>query len=159
MQPVALRYLAEQCKEIGLKTGLHTNGVFPEVIMDLINNRLIDHIALDVKAEWNLYTVRGRERAVGDQVRESLKICTAAFHTGILPEFEVVVTLFPGYGEEIMTISDDVATDVELVLQQGNFTGIRPLKIHELEKIADRLCRPVRIRTRDEGEILYRKSE
>lgn len=155
MQPEALSYLAEKSKNLGLKTGIHTNGVFPEVIRELIEKGLIDHVALDVKAEWNLYTVRGKERAVGSQVKESLVVCTRAFHSGTLPEFEVVVTLFPGYGEEIMMISRDVTPDVDLVLQQGFFTGIRALAMQELQRIADRLNRPVRIRTRGEGEIWY----
>lgn len=156
MQPEALRYLAKASKDLGLVTGLHTNGVFPEVIGDLIEKGLIDHVALDIKAEWNLYTVRGKERAVGNQVKESLSICTSAFHSGVLPEFEVVVTLFPGYGEEIMTIAKDVSPDVDLVLQQGFFTGIRSLTLHELKSIADRLNRLVRIRTQEEGETRYR---
>ena len=58
MQPAALMYLAGESKKTGLATGLHTNGVFPEVLSELISRRLIDHIALDIKAEWNLYTVR-----------------------------------------------------------------------------------------------------
>jgi len=155
MQPDGLRYLAEKSKDLGLLTGLHTNGVYPEVIHDLIAEGLIDHVALDIKAEWNLYTVRGKERAVGSQVKESLSICTSAFHSGILSEFEVVVTLFPGYSEEVITIAQDVAPDVDLVLQQGFFTGIRSLTFQELQAIADRLNRPVRIRTREEGEIRY----
>ncbi|QXO96465.1 anaerobic ribonucleoside-triphosphate reductase activating protein [Methanospirillum purgamenti] len=155
MQPAALFSLAEYSKSIGLSTGLHTNGVYPDVIKKLIDKRLIDHIALDVKAEWNLYTVRGKERAVGKQVKDSLTQCTAAYHSGTLPGFEVVVTLFPGYGEEVMTISHDVAPDIDLVLQQGVLMGIRPLDIHNLQKIADRLGRKVRIRTRSDGEIIY----
>lgn len=155
MQPSALMALAEYSKSVGLKTGLHTNGVYPEVIRKLIEKRLIDHIALDIKAEWNLYTVRGKERAVGKQVKESLTLCTAAFHAGTLPGFEVVVTLFPGYGEEVLTVSHDVAPDVDLVLQQGVYEGIRPLDMNKLKIIADRLGRRVRIRTRSDGEITY----
>lgn len=155
MQPPALFSLAEYCKSMGLKNGLHTNGVYPDVIRKLIEKRLIDHIALDIKAEWNLYTVRGKERAVGKQVKESLTLCTAAYHAGTLPGFEVVTTLFPGYGEEVMTISRDVAPDVDLVLQQGVYTGIRPLDIHDLKKIANTINRRVRIRTRSDGEISY----
>lgn len=155
MQPLALLSLAQYSKSIGLKTGLHTNGVYPEVIRTLIEKRLIDHIALDVKAEWNLYTVRGKERAVGKQVKESLTLCTEAYHTKTLPGFEVVTTLFPGYGEEVITISRDVADDIDLVLQQGVYTGIRPLDLENLKHIADKLGRRVRIRTRSDGEIAY----
>lgn len=155
MQPPALMALAEYSKSVGLKTGLHTNGVYPDVIRKLIDKRLIDHIALDIKAEWNLYTVRGKERAVGKQVKESLTLCTAAFHAGTLPGFEVVVTLFPGYGEEVLTVSHDVAPDVDLVLQQGVHEGVRPLDMNNLKNIADILGRRVRIRTRSDGEITY----
>ena len=155
MQPSALFALAEFSKSIGLSTGLHTNGVYPDVLRKLIEGRLIEHIALDIKAEWNLYTVRGKERAVGKQVKESLTLCTAACHAGTLPGFEVVVTLFPGYGEEVMTISHDVAPDIDIVLQQGVYMGIRPLDLNNLKGIADRLGRTVRIRTRSDGEITY----
>ncbi len=155
MQPAALIALAQYSRSIGLCTGLQTNGVFPAVIQELIDRRLIDHIALDIKAEWNLYTVRGKERAVGKQVKESLMRCTDAFHAGTLSEFEVVVTLFPGYGEEVTTIARDVAADVDLVLQQGVYRGIRPLDLDDLKAIADRLGRRVRIRTRSEGEVVY----
>jgi len=155
MQPPALFALARYSRSIGLSTGLHTNGVYPDIIRKLIDERLIDHIALDIKAEWNLYTVRGKERAVGKQVKESLTLCTESHHAGTLPGFEVVVTLFPGYGEEIMTISRDVAPDIDLVLQQGVYMGIRPLDLNNLKGIADQLGRPVRIRTRSDGEIFY----
>ncbi|MDD3573899.1 anaerobic ribonucleoside-triphosphate reductase activating protein [Methanospirillum sp.] len=155
MQPSALLSLAEYSKSIGLFTGLHTNGVYPDVIRKLIERRFIDHIALDIKAEWNLYTVRGKERAVGKQVKESLTLCTNASQAGILPDFEVVITLFPGYGEEVMMISHDVAPDIDLVLQQGVYQGIKPLDLNNLKEIADRLGRKVRIRTRSDGEIIY----
>lgn len=155
MQPSALLALARYSKSIGLLTGLHTNGVYPDVIRELIQQQLIDHIALDIKAEWNLYTVRGKERAVGKQVKDSLTLCTDAFHAGTLRSFEVVTTLFPGYGEEVMTISQDVAPDIDLVLQQGVYTGIKPLDMNELKKIADKLEKKVRIRTRSDGEITY----
>ena len=155
MQSAALKWLANGSKKIGLYSGLHTNGIYPNVIRDLIENRIIDHIALDIKAEWNLYTVRGRERHVGEQVKESLSLCTNAYHEGALPGFEVVVTLFPGYGEEIRTISRDVSGDITLILQQGVVNGIRSLGSDELMATADRLNRTVRIRTRTGGEIQY----
>jgi pyruvate formate lyase activating enzyme len=155
MQPQALLTLAEKVKEMGLHTGLHTNGVYPDVITSLIENRLIDLIALDMKPEWNLNTVTGRERRLGAEVSRTLQICTSAFHEKNLPQFEVVLTLFPGSGDQIAMVTPEIAEDLDLVLQQGEFTGIRALQMKDLTAIADRLCRPVRIRTREEGEITY----
>lgn len=155
MQPEALFYLAAAVKKMGLCTGLHTNGVYPDVISRLIEGRFIDLIAFDSKPEWNLNTVRGKERAFGYEVKKSLAICTKGFHEGKLPHFEVVLTLFPGCGEQISVLIQDLADEIDLVLQQGTYVGIRALQLSDLKKIADQLGREVRIRTREEGEIRY----
>ncbi|PKL60596.1 MAG: anaerobic ribonucleoside-triphosphate reductase activating protein [Methanomicrobiales archaeon HGW-Methanomicrobiales-4] len=155
MQPEALLALAEGVKQMGLCVGLHTNGVYPEVIRSLIDKRLLDFVALDMKPEWNLNTVRGKERALGTEVGQTLQICTTAFYEQNLPQFEVVLTLFPGSGDQISMIAPNISDGVDLVLQQGEYTGIRALQMKDLTIIADGICRPVRIRTREEGEIKY----
>lgn len=155
MQPKALCYLAEKVKSMGMVTGLHTNGVYPAVLTDLISRRLIDHIALDIKPEWNLNTVKGKERSLGAEVKKSLSLCTSEYYAGNLPQFEVVLTLFPGSGEQIYATIPDIAEDLDLVLQQGTYIGIRALQLEDLTTIADGLHRQVRIRTREEGEIWY----
>jgi pyruvate formate lyase activating enzyme len=155
MQPEALEYLAREVKKMGLHTGLHTNGVFPEVISSLIASRLIDYIALDSKPEWNLNTVTGKDRTFGFEVKKTLEICVNSHRNGELPRFEVVLTLFPGCREQVSDLIDDLADDPDLVLQQGTYIGIRPLTISDLKAIADQLGRTVRIRTRDEGETEY----
>ncbi len=153
MQPDALSYLSAQVKKMGLAVGLHTNGVYPDVLSSLIHRGLLDLIALDIKPDWNLYTVRGKERAFGEDVRKSLGICSNGFHSGELPEFQVVLTLFPGSSEQVNAIVPDIADDVDLVFQQGEFTGIKSLQREDLISIAAGLNRHVRIRTRDGGEI------
>jgi pyruvate formate lyase activating enzyme len=155
MQPAALFHLARAIKNMGLKTGLHTNGVYPEVIRTLIEEGLIDLIALDSKPEWNLNTVKGKEKTLFLEVMRSLDICTSGFHNGKLPEFEIVLTLFPGSGEQVDNIATKIADDVDLVLQQGEFTGVRSLTLSDLTAIANQLSRPVRIRMREQGEIYY----
>jgi len=153
MQPDALYALAAGAKKLGLATGLHTNGVYPHVLDMLISRRLIDHIALDVKAEWRLYTQRLGSHCA-EEVRRSLALCKVAHERGDLPEFEVVFTLFRGYEGEVARISSE-AQGVDLVLQQGVKHTIPPLTTAELTSIADSLHRPVRIRTREDGEILH----
>lgn len=155
MQPEPLGYLAEQTKRLGMKTGLHTNGVYPDVLADLVRSHLMDFIALDIKPEWNLNTVKGKERALGEEVKRSLAICSSGYLSGSLPHFEVVLTLFPGSREQIDAVIPDIAGCVDLVLQQGTYTGIRTLLLEDLVGIADDLNRPVRIRTREQGEIWY----
>jgi pyruvate formate lyase activating enzyme len=153
MQPEPLKALASASREMGLLVGLQTNGVFPKVLAGLIAERLVDRVALDIKARWERYDNLLNKRYSGP-VKESLALCREAGLSGDLPEFEVVVTLFRGYEDEVPYIAK-VADGVELVIQQGMEGGVKPLSGDELRKVADRVGRVVKIRTREEGEVVY----
>lgn len=153
LQEEVLCELARRSKKEGFLVGLHTNGVFPEVIQKLLDEHLVDHLALDIKAKWNRYDNLLRER-YSAAVKETLNISKNAYHKGELPEFQVVVTLFRGYEDEVKYISRE-AEGLEFVLQQGVFGMVQPLSSDELKAIADCLCRPVIIRTRENGEFHY----
>ncbi|MCQ1537564.1 anaerobic ribonucleoside-triphosphate reductase activating protein [Methanocalculus taiwanensis] len=152
-QGEALCELARRSKKEGFLVGLHTNGVFPAAIQKLLDERLVDHLALDIKAKWNRYDNLLRER-FSASVKETLNICRNAYLRGELPEFQVVVTLFRGYEDEVKYISRDTE-GLEFVLQQGVFGMVPPLSSDELKAIADCLFRPVIIRTREDGEFQY----
>ncbi|MDD1669858.1 MAG: anaerobic ribonucleoside-triphosphate reductase activating protein [Methanomicrobiales archaeon] len=153
MQPEPLQALARASREMGLLVGLQTNGVFPKVLSSLIRERLVDRVALDIKARWERYDNLLKEKYSGP-VKESLALCRDAKLAGDLPEFEVVVTLFRGYEDDVPYIAR-VAEGVDLVIQQGMDGGVKPLSAEELRKVADRVGRVVKIRTREEGEVVY----
>jgi len=44
-------------KEMGYKVKLDTNGTNPKVLLDLIENKLIDYIAMDIKTSKNKYKI------------------------------------------------------------------------------------------------------
>ena len=153
MQKEALVALANNAKKMGLLVGVQTNGVYPGTLETLISQKLVDKVALDIKARWERYNNLLNVPCV-EKVRESLAICRKNYASGNLPEFEVVVTLFRGYEDEVTYISRE-AGDAPLVLQQGVQGAIAPLTAEEMKRIADRLSRPVMIRTREGGEIAY----
>lgn len=153
MQKDALLALAKAAKSRGLDVGIHTNGVFPETLSALIENQLIDHVALDIKARWARYNNLLKVNCV-ENVQKSLSLCRNAHKNGRLAEFEVVITLFRGYEDEVPIIAQE-AGDVDIVLQQGVTESVRPLSEAEMKAIADNLAREVRIRTREGGEIVY----
>jgi pyruvate formate lyase activating enzyme len=153
MQKDALIRLAGDAKAMGLLVGVQTNGVYPDTLESMISRRLVDKVALDIKARWERYNNLLKVPCV-DKVRESLAIGKKNYESGALPEFEVVVTLFRGYEDEVTGIAEE-AGDVPLVLQQGVQGSIAPLSEEELKRIADRLPGPVMIRTREGGEIAY----
>jgi len=153
LQKEALLSLARSAKTLGLATGVQTNGVCPGTLEALISEGLIDRVALDIKARWARYNNLLKGNYVKD-VQKSLALCKEAHDSGHLPEFEVVITLFRGYDDEVPTIANE-AGGVDIVLQQGVTGEVRPLSETEMKKIADGLARSVKIRTREGGEIVY----
>jgi len=153
LQKEALIELARSSKEMGLAVGVQTNGVCPDTLDALIGEGIVDRIALDIKARWARYNNLLRGNYVS-HVKRSLALCKDAHKKGQLPEFEVVITLFRGYDDEVPVIARE-AGDVDIVLQQGVTGEVLPLSETEMKKIADSLVRGVKIRTREGGEIVY----
>lgn len=153
MQKDSLLELARRAKGMGLAVGVQTNGVFPDTLAALIKERLVDRVALDIKARWARYNNLLKGNYVKD-VQRSLALCREAHESGQLEEFEVAITLFRGYEDEVALIAGEVGT-TDLVLQQGVTEKVRPFSEDEMKKIADSLPRSVRIRTREGGEIVY----
>jgi len=153
MQKDALIALAREVKGMDLAVGVQTNGVFPDTLDALIREHLVDRVALDIKARWARYNNLLKGNYVKD-VQKSLALCREAHEAGQLPEFEVVITLFRGYDDEVSIIAGEVGK-TDLVLQQGVTEHVSPFSEDELKKIADTLVRSVRIRTREGGEIVY----
>jgi len=152
-QPDVLAALCKECKDRQLATGIHTNGMFPAVVQSLIDRNLIDKIALDVKTTWDMYP----DVAMVDPtpIQKTLALCVRAYQTGLIPEFEVVTTLFRGHEDDVPTVATYFSDDVPYVLQQGVVRGFKPLTDREIERVAASLDRPVLIRTRQTGEYQY----
>jgi len=105
--PALLSLLRDQ----GLDTKLETNGSHPEVLRALIDEHLLDSVALDFKATL---TPERLSRAVGvdadpEAVRESFRLVAASdldieFHTTLCP---AAVTLedLPGMAEDIQRLA------------------------------------------------------
>lgn len=154
-QKQPLLELARASKEMGLAVGVQTNGVFPGTLRALIDEGLVDRIALDIKARWEHYhNLLKVKPEVVDKVKESLELCKEAFLNGTLPEFEVVTTIFPGKEDDVQYIARE-AEGVDFVLQQGVEGSISPLTFEQLKQIADKIGRGVKIRTREDGEVAY----
>jgi len=152
MQKDPLLLLAARARRLGFRVGIHTNGVFPETIQALIEERLLDRVALDIKTRWERYNDL-LKRPYVKRVQRSLAICRQAHADGSLPEFEIVVTLFRGCEDDLPEIARE-AEGVDLVLQQGVIQSLAPLSGEELAAAAKSLSRRVIIRTREDGEIV-----
>ncbi|MDV2482568.1 anaerobic ribonucleoside-triphosphate reductase activating protein [Methanoculleus sp. Wushi-C6] len=153
LQGAALVELAAAARAMRLSVGLHTNGIFPRVIEELLERHLVDMIALDIKTTWERYDDLLEVAAVG-AVQQSLAACRRAKAEGSLETCEIVVTLFRGREGDLPAIAK-ATRGLDLVLQQGVAAGFVPLSRRELEAAAAPLGRNVRIRTREDGEVGY----
>ena len=146
LQPEGIRTACSVAKDAGLKIMLNTNGSRPKVIEALINDGLIDRIALDVKAPLNPESYSaflGAEPGnVPSMVKRSLEICK---ERGV--EVEARTTIAPGLSDEpgsVKAIEEDVGGLCDLfVLQQFDNIGevlspdMKSRKPHTRETLVD----------------------
>lgn len=82
--------LARQIKEMGFKVGVHTSGVYPEKLQEIVF--YIDWVGLDIKAPWNKYDILCGRKNIASKVKESLAFL---LEQGI--SFEARTTCDPTY--------------------------------------------------------------
>lgn len=97
--------LCARLKAEGWGVKLDTNGSAPDRLGDLIANRLVDYVALDVKGGWSRYDAVSGVPGMGDRVRRALALLQA----GGVP-FEVRTTVVPGLVDEADFIELAAAT-------------------------------------------------
>ena len=74
-----LRDFIVRLKGLGLLVKLDTNGGHPEVVRALIDEGLIDFVAMDVKAPWAKYgTLTGLADSPAAKVRETMSVIAAS---------------------------------------------------------------------------------
>ncbi len=79
-------------KALGLAVKLDTNGSRPSVLRDLLAQRLVDSVAMDVKAPPHLYATLAGVAVEWDVIRESMSILAASdvphqFRTTVVEPF------------------------------------------------------------------------
>ncbi len=85
-------------KEAGLKVKLDTNGYTPETLADIIKNKAVDYIAMDIKTSLSKYAQGVKVKVVTEKINESINLIMTS---GLAYEFRT--TVMPGLvGEEEM---------------------------------------------------------
>ena len=91
--------LISRVKTLGYDVKLDTNGVTPSMVKELIERKLVDYIAMDIKHSWDKYGIiarvaPGKEKFL-DRCRETFSIIQ---DSGIPHEWRT--TVLPGIHEE-----------------------------------------------------------
>ncbi|RJQ51286.1 MAG: anaerobic ribonucleoside-triphosphate reductase activating protein [Actinobacteria bacterium] len=109
--------LARRIKQLGVGLKLDTNGSKPDVISQLIEDGLVDCVAMDVKAGLENYPHVVRRPVSVDALRRSIDLVISS---GIPHEFRT--TLVPGYVDrnDALNIAEIIAGGQRYALQQFN---------------------------------------
>ena len=98
--------LLEKIRAMGFATKLDTNGYHPERLQELLDRRLVDYVAMDVKNSPAKYAATcGLETVDLDRIRRSIRALLAGpadyeFRTTVIAEFHEASD-FPAIGQMI----------------------------------------------------------
>ncbi len=140
--------LLRAIKGRGVGAKLDTNGTNPRKLAKLIDDGLVDFVAMDVKAplDWNKY----REVAGVDVDISAIRECIDLLMEGRVG-YEFRTTVCPKFtnGEDIEAIAKDIAGAKRLVLQpfrpqnllDKSLLDVKPYHVETLQEFAD-LAKP-----------------
>lgn len=91
-------------KDMGLRVKLDTNGSNPRMLEDIIADKLVDYIAMDIKDTWNNYPRIAGVIVDTDLLRNSVSLIKA------IPHYEFRTTVIPDVHsqEDIYTIINSI---------------------------------------------------
>jgi len=102
-------------KNLGFLVKLDTNGTNPQVLERLINNKLLDYVALDIKTNFDDYKVISKSNFDISVLKKSLQILKRANI-----EYELRTTLVENFikKENILKMAEDLKGENFLYLQK-----------------------------------------
>ncbi len=128
-------------KKLGYLVKIDTNGSMPVTLKNLLDRKLVDYVAMDIKATWENYSKIAGVDVDLEKIKESIRIIKASgvdyeFRCTILPEFNV---------NDIIRIAKMLNNPKKLCLQQfkpvttidENYLKKKPKSIEELKHLKD----------------------
>jgi pyruvate formate lyase activating enzyme len=134
--------LIRKIKKIGLSIKLDSNGTNPEMLKDLINENLLDFIAMDIKTGYSKYHKLTNTKIDMERIKKSIKII---INSKI--DYEFRTTVIPGFceKEDIKEIKELIKGAKKYYLQKfipnktldPKFIEKTPLTEKEMEDLKD----------------------
>ncbi|WP_340819214.1 anaerobic ribonucleoside-triphosphate reductase activating protein [Methanolobus sp. WCC4] len=178
MQKDAVKHLARFARKIGLLVGIHTNGYYPHVMAELMEEGLVDKFFIDVKAP--LDDSEKYSKAIGCKeysdihIKPEIVIAKVSESISLVLENDVDLELRTTVIRDFMGSSDDVSEiassineltgsrDVVYVLQQGfaenammeSLRDTKPLsrdELLELAEVAHEFLDNIYVRSKEKG--------
>lgn len=118
-----------QVKTLGFLVKLDTNGTNPDLLKDAIDKKLVDFIAMDVKAPLDSYPLITNVRVDIEKLKQSIKLVK---ESGIDYEFRTTVVQEIHNAEIIKKLTDELKPAKKYVIQ--NFRPVSTIDPDFLEK-------------------------
>lgn len=83
-----LKEMIQEIKELGYLVKLDTNGTHPEVVKDLLDSKLLDYIAMDIKNSEEKYPLTAGRMIDMEKIKESINLI---INSGIDYEFRTTL--------------------------------------------------------------------
>jgi len=114
IQPDLIEFI-ERIREINYLIKIDTNGSFPDVLEKLIDRKLADYIAMDVKAPQERYRETVRSNVDPDRIRLSIEMI---MNSGIEYEFRTTVVKSLLDKEDLQKIGNEIRDARLYILQR-----------------------------------------
>lgn len=148
LQPDLIKTM-KKIKDMGFLVKLDTNGSYPEVLEEVINNRLADYLAMDVKAPLKDYAKIVNRYIPVEKLKKSIELI---MNSGIKYEFRTTVVKPLVTENDLKEIAQEIRGAENYYLQ--NFIPTKPLdpsltkkdsfSYEELEMLAKKLKKYVK---------------
>jgi len=135
----------KRIKEIGYELKLDTNGTNPEMLAELIRKKLVDYVAMDVKAPFEKYNKATGVNAPIEKIKKSISIL---LQNKVDYELRTTVAPFLTF-EDIKKIAKEIKGTKHYYLQQfegahrklvkEEFENAKPVPKQKLEEWCQRL--------------------
>ena len=125
-----LKNFCKKVKKLGYKIKIDTNGTYPEKLKELIEEKLVDYISMDVKAPKEKYDKLSGVKTDLEKIDKSIRTIQNSD-----VEYEFKTTIVPNYLEkkDIIDLSKWIKYSKRYFLQQ--FKNDKPLISADLKKI------------------------
>ncbi|MBU0744255.1 MAG: anaerobic ribonucleoside-triphosphate reductase activating protein [Gammaproteobacteria bacterium] len=108
----------QKIKNLGYKIKLNTNGVNPKCLEELLNKKLLDYIAMDIKGPFDLYEQLCGVAVLPEDIKKSIDLISGS---GLPHEFRTVFDKTLLKEADIATIKAILPKNSTYIITQLNF--------------------------------------
>ena len=112
-----LTAVIRRIKELGYSVKVDTNGTNPEVLKDLIEAKLLDYVAMDIKAPFEKYNELSGVEVNLEKIKQSIRLIMIS---GIDYEFRTTVVKYLLTEKDVELLKSDFSNAKRYVLKDFN---------------------------------------